>query len=199
MNKPFSEACERNKYPILEKLKLHFSNIKSVFEIGSGTGQHAVYFSEMLPDIIWQTSDLLENHSFINMWINDSHLSNIKAPLYFEADSKVSGFDKYDAVFTANTLHIMSWENVKQLFPKIEKLLKEYGLVFIYGPFNYDGKFTSESNQKFDTYLKANINPMSGIRNIEDIILLAKQNNLMLVEDYEMPANNRLLLFKKSN
>ena len=186
--KPFSEASERNRGPILAVLKRVFKDRKRVLEIGSGTGQHAAYFAAELPHLVWQASDVAEHLPGIREWIADP------APIELDVDKEWPAVDA-DAVFSANTCHIMSWPQVERMFEGIGKIrgLKTFCL---YGPFNYGGKHTSESNARFDAMLRAR-DPASGLRNFEDISCLAGTAGLRLEEDNAMPANNRLAVFTR--
>lgn len=193
--KQFSNACERNRDPILGILLTELADKNTVLEIGSGTGQHAVYFARHLPHLSWQPSDVRSNHGSILAWRDEAGLTNLSPPL--ELDVGCAWPDQvYDAVFTANTCHIMAWDEVKALFVGASRALKSGGLLIIYGPFNYDGKFTSSSNERFHSYLQAQA-PHMGIRDMKDILELAGPS-LHLVSDHEMPANNRLLVFSKT-
>lgn len=195
MSLPFSQACENNKDPILAVLTAAFAASHRVLEIGSGTGQHAVYFAEHLPHLIWQTSDLSVNHRGINLWIDQYPRDNLFRPIEIDLNDPVlpAGID---AVFSANTAHIVSWPLVEVMFQQVGKLLPSDEKFALYGPFNYNGQFTSASNAAFDAMLRQR-DPASGIRHFEDISALASNNSLSLAHDYEMPANNRLLLWKK--
>lgn len=197
MNKPYSESCDQNKGPILDIIAPIFSSSCSVLEIGSGTGQHAVYFAEKMPHLKWYTSDCKSYLDGINMWLRDADLLNVVAP--FELDVTVSKWPamQVDAVFTANSIHIMSWHDVLHFMAGVGKLLDEQGGLVIYGPFNYGGTYTSESNERFDQWLKGR-DPESGIKHFEDIVSLAEENRMQLETDYEMPANNRILHFRKN-
>ncbi|WP_137297397.1 DUF938 domain-containing protein [Psychromonas sp. SP041] len=198
-NKPFSQASENNKKPILNLLTSLFASNKHVLEIGSGTGQHAVFFAEHLTHLTWQTSDLPINHSGINQWLDESALANIEKPIIVDLNENWPIPNKalpIDALFTANTLHIISWPLVVKFFEGIAHNLSEGAHICIYGPFKYKGKFTSESNESFDLWLKER-DKNSGIRNIEDILILANSANLNLINDHVMPANNQLLCFRK--
>tara|TARA_B100000809_G_scaffold64299_1_gene61008 strand:- start:3344 stop:3952 length:609 start_codon:yes stop_codon:yes gene_type:complete len=199
MNKQFSQACENNKRSILNILTKVFSNTKHVLEIGSGTGQHAVFFGQQLPHLTWQTSDLPINHLGINAWLDEAVLTNVQRPIIVDLD-KTWPIPNHnlpvDGIYTANTLHIISWPLVVKFFEAIAKNLTTGANVCIYGPFNYQGKFTSGSNADFELWLKdRDIN--SGIRDIEAILLLANTAGLNLIDDHSMPANNRLLVFSK--
>lgn len=194
--KLFSPACERNQEPILSQLKTYLGQASKVLEIGSGTGQHAVYFSHHLPHLIWQTSDRDENHPSIQAWINDAANDRVLAPISLDVGSKIWPAQIVDAVFTANTCHIMHWSEVQCMFAGASQILTESGVLIIYGPFNYAGQFTSESNREFDAALKLQADHR-GIRDIEDMQELAEQTQFSLLQDIEMPANNRLLVFKK--
>lgn len=194
--KPFSQACENNKNPILQIIRNVYSPGSTVYEIGSGTGQHACYFAEQMTEIIWQPTDLKENLPGIETWVNDSGLENVLKPLELDVNFEIWPVRAISAIFTANTLHIMEWSEVEVLFQRLSENSLEQADLCIYGPFNYQGKYTSESNAAFDLWLKQR-NPKSGIRNFEAVVKLAQQNGLNLIEDHPMPANNRLLVFKK--
>lgn len=195
MNKPFSQACENNKGPILEVLKTAFNKTKTVLEVGSGTGQHSVYFAEKLPHLQWYTSDRRINHEGINLWHKEANLTNLHAP--FELDLNYAWpVNNVDAIYTANTFHIVSWQLVEQFFKGVATHLANKGVVCIYGPFKYQGQFTSTSNKEFDRFLMQR-DPLSGIRDFEAIEQLAKHAGLKLISDTAMPANNQLLVFKR--
>mgnify|MGYP002700405751 CR=1 FL=1 len=196
MTKPFSQACENNKQPILDILSRVFATQSNVLEIGSGTGQHAVFFAENLPFLTWQTSDLASNHVGINQWITDFPSPNIKQPLAIDLAATQPLSENIDAIYTANTLHIISWSLVHNFFGLIEKQLSQNGILCVYGPFNYQGKYTSESNANFDLWLKAR-DEQSGIRDFEAVCQLAEEAGLSLKEDIQMPANNHILVFRK--
>ncbi|MGH1470350.1 MAG: DUF938 domain-containing protein [Cellvibrionaceae bacterium] len=193
--KPFSQSCENNKKPILTILQKAFVHSQSVLEVGSGTGQHAVYFAEHLPHLHWQTSDLPENHVGICQWIESVNLPNLATPLALNAEIQPWNVQPVDAVFTANTLHIMSWEQVNLFFKGLPNILLDRAMVAIYGPFNYGGSFTSESNARFNDWLKDQA-PYRAIRDFEAVNELAKSVNLSLIDDYDMPANNRMLVWQ---
>jgi SAM-dependent methyltransferase len=195
--KQFSLACERNQEPILAHLKTYLSNAVNVLEIGSGTGQHAVYFGRHLPHVRWQTSDRAENHPSIRAWINEDGDEKVLYPLTLDVGSDEWPTQKYDAVFTANTCHIMHWDDVNRMFAGVSQLLADDGFFIIYGPFNYGGQFTSLSNREFDVALKSQA-AHRGIRDIEAMQELAAQNQLGLQQDLTMPANNRLLIFSNT-
>ena len=195
MNKPYSQACENNKQPILTVLKQVLSNNKQLLEVGSGTGQHAVHFAEHLSDLTWQTSDVAINHAGINQWLDQAELSNLQPPLLLDLNQPWP-IEQIDSIYTANTLHIVSWPLVEKFFAGVANHLASGGTLCIYGPFNYQGNYTSQSNADFDLWLKSR-DPNSGIRDIEKIELIANAAHLTLLNDYTMPANNRLLVFKR--
>lgn len=193
--KPFSQACENNKDPILQIISRVFCHPTTVWEIGSGTGQHACHFARHLPHIEWQPTDRAENISGIRLWLEEASLPNLKPVLSLDVTDPVWS-DSIDALFTANTLHIMSWDEVQILFDRLAEYLNPNALVCIYGPFNYNGAYTSDSNARFDLWLKSQ-NSLSGIRHFEDIVRLATASGLSLISDNAMPANNRLLVLQK--
>ncbi|MEQ1739835.1 MAG: DUF938 domain-containing protein [Methyloglobulus sp.] len=196
MDKPYSQSCENNKTPILAAIREVFSEPVTVWEIGSGTGQHACYFASKLLHLIWQPTDLAENLPSINAWRNEARLPNLNPPLILDVTSPTWPCNRMDAVFTANNLHIMSWQQVEILFERFQSYLNPSAQVCIYGPFNYNGSYTSESNARFDQWLKSR-DPLSGIRDFEAVVELAERAELKLMKDNPMPANNRLLVFHK--
>lgn len=193
--KPYSEACARNQAPILEVLRMAFADRGHVLEIGSGSGQHAVYLGRHLPYLTWQTSDIPENHDGIRAWLEDARLSNVLPPLALDVNGPWPA-RRYDAIFTANTLHIVSWSEVERMFAGIARSLEDNGVLAVYGPFNYRGCHTSESNANFDAWLRAR-NPASGIRGFEDVDALAHSHGFELQDDIAMPANNRTLVWRR--
>ena len=194
--KPFSEACEENKAPILEVLLQLFHDARTVLEIGSGTGQHAVHFAAAMPHLIWQTSDLEEHHPGIRAWLREAQLSNLRNPIGLDVGADWPA-GEYDGIFSANTTHIISWPEVESMFQGIGRVLKRGGCFALYGPFNYQGGFTSDSNRRFDQWLKSR-DPLSGIRDFEALEELATAHHLTLSEDLEMPVNNRILVWRRS-
>ena len=195
MDRPFSQACENNKVPILEVLSEHFSAVNSVLEIGSGTGQHAAFFAEQLPHLQWQPTDQQHYISGIEAWRDFSQLDNLLPPLVLDVNQPWP-IETITAIFSANTVHIMSWPEVERLFAGIKAVLASGGVLCLYGPFNYGGEYTSESNARFDQWLKAR-DPLSGIRDFEAVNGLAQANGLSLLKDYAMPANNRCLVWSR--
>lgn len=195
MEKPNAPSCERNREPILEVLKEHFADRQIVLEIGSGTGQHAIFFAAALPHLIWQTSDRPENLPGITAWLDEALLPNTPAPLEFDV-AEAWPEQRFDAIFSANTLHIMPWAAVQSLFAGLSVLLVEGAKVAIYGPFNYGGRFTSESNAAFDRWLKDR-GAHQGIRDFDAVNALAERAGLVLLEDRAMPSNNRCLIWQR--
>ncbi|MAZ49523.1 MAG: methylase [Halobacteriovoraceae bacterium] len=190
MEKPFSQACENNKNPILEVLK-KLQVTGDVLEIGHGTGQHASYFSKHLP-VKWFPADRKENN-----WMMESNGNNLHSPIAFEVGHlalKKQVDQSFDTVFTANTLHIMSEKLALKFCREVSDIIKGQGLLVIYGPFKFEGKFTSESNQEFDNHLKSK-DPLMGIRDFEKI--KSGLNDFIHLETIAMPANNFILCFKK--
>jgi SAM-dependent methyltransferase len=196
MTKHFSEACERNREPILSVLRGLLAQATSVLEIGSGTGQHAVYFSAALPHVTWQTSDLPANHASIHAWLREEPPDNVLPPLALDVAGNDWPPGPFDAVFTANTCHIMAWDEVCAMFAGVGRVLRRDGVFCVYGPFNVGGKFTSESNALFDLSLKAQGEHM-GIRDVEEVDRIARKEGLSLLADHAMPAHNRLLVWRK--
>ena len=196
-DKPYSESCEQNRAPILAILREVFADRSHVLEIGSGTGQHAVYFGAALPHLRWQTADVLAHHPGIAAWLSEAALPNVLSPFELDANHSDWHTGNYDAVFSANTLHIMSAQEGERCFAGIGQVLEPGGVLAVYGPFNYQGQFTSESNARFDQWLKSR-DPASGIRDFEVVDAWAREQGLSLQHDHAMPANNRTLVWKKA-
>ncbi len=196
MDKPYSAACDNNQHAILSIIEDLFANCRRILEIGSGTGQHAVFFADKLRHLSWQTSDLQENHEGIKLWLNEAGLNNTLPPLMLDVTQADWPMVEVDAVFSANAVHIMGWDAVKAMIAGVGKLLSEGGLLVLYGPFNYNNSYSSESNASFDVWLKQR-NSESGIRNFEDLESLAAAAGMYLQDDYAMPANNRILCWVK--
>ncbi len=192
---PFSQACENNKQPILDCIAQVFTQPGRVLEIGSGTGQHAVHFAASLPHIEWQPSDHPANASLARPRIQQAQLANLCDPLALDVVSQSWPVESLAGVFSANTAHIMGWPEVQAMFEGVSRNLNAGGAFCLYGPFNYGGEFTSESNQAFDAHLRSQGAHM-GIRNMDDLLNLASRVELTLEKDYEMPANNRLLVWR---
>ena len=194
--KPYSEACEKNQSAILEVLQGALSRQHHVLEIASGTAQHAVHFGRALPHLTWQTSELPQNHAGIRAWLDEAALPNVLAPVALDVTDAHWPVGLVDAIFNANTVHIVSEPEVERMFAGIARTLSAGGILCLYGPFNYHKKFTSESNARFDVWLKSR-NPESGIRDFEVIDQLAKTHGLRLLQDVAMPSNNRTLVWQR--
>jgi cyclopropane fatty-acyl-phospholipid synthase-like methyltransferase len=193
--KPYADACDRNRGPILEVLQPLFADRRRVLGIGTGTGQHAVHFAQALKQLTWQTSDLEANLPGIRLWIEEARLPNLPPPLVLDVCGEWPAA-KFDAVFTANTLHIMGWDAVRSLFAALPDVLEPDSVLAVYGPFNYNDTFTSPSNAAFDGWLKQR-SAESGIRNFEAVDQLARSIGFELLEDRPMPANNRTLVWRR--
>ncbi len=195
-DKPTAPATDRNRDAILEVLRQEFEQVSSVLEIGSGTGQHAIYFGDKMPWLEWQTSDRSENHPGINAWVAESSLHNVRSALDLDVEKVTQLAEVYDAVFSANTAHIMSFDAVICMFAIVGRTLREGGVFCLYGPFKLDGDFTSPSNQAFDRSLRSQ-DPKMGIRDFETLLELGMENGLRTVRRYALPANNMLLVWRK--
>jgi cyclopropane fatty-acyl-phospholipid synthase-like methyltransferase len=194
---PFSQACENNKAAILTVLQQAFANCSKVLEVGSGTGQHAVHFAAGLPHLHWQASDQSMYLPDLTERLRRAGLANLPQPLTMDISQDAAAELAFDAVFSANTLHIMPWPVVELFFSRVKELTQAQAILCIYGPFNYSGQFSSASNQAFDASLKSRDAAM-GIRDIEQVQTLALQQGFSLLQDITMPANNRLLWLKKT-
>lgn len=196
-SKPFAESSAENREPILAVLHEVFADCRHVLEIGSGTGQHAVYFGAELSHLVWQTGDLPQHHAGIRMWLEEAALPNVLPPIALDVNASEWHGGRYDAVFSANTLHIISWPEVERFFAGVGAVLQAGGVLAVYGPFNYGGRFTSDSNARFDQWLKAR-DPASGVRDFEAVDTLARAQGLTLLQDHAMPVNNRTLVWRRT-
>ncbi len=194
---PFSQASENNKRVILDVLKNYLRSGVKVLEIASGTGQHATFFAENMPDLHWQSSDIPNNVKSLNLRIIAAELENLPAAIPLDVNQEPWRCDTPDSIFSANSLHIMSTDSVENFFMGVCKHL-DHGYLLVYGPFKYGGNFTTESNAGFDRWLKDR-NPVCGIRDFEWVDGLAKTRGFQLIEDHVMPANNQLLVWRKEN
>ena len=196
-DKPFSQACENNKAPIFALLAPLLQDKTHLLEIGSGTGQHAAWFAPQLPHLIWQTSDLSENHAGILRWLEAYPSTNLRAPIELNVAQTGWPDATIDAVYTANTAHIMAWQEVQAMFQLVSSNLPANGIFCLYGPMKYAGEHSSESNRIFDLRLREGF-AHRGIREFHEINQLALSGDLILLDDHAMPANNRLLIWQKS-
>lgn len=193
-DKPEAPATDRNRLSILEVLRVEFEQSTSVLEIGSGTGQHAIFFGREMPWLNWQTSDRQQNHDGINAWLTDASLANVRRPIDLDVELVEDVPGEYDAVFSANTAHIMNFDAVKCMFRIVGSCLSTNGRFCLYGPFKLDGDFTSDSNREFDESLKVR-DPRMGIRELDELHTLATDSGFVHAASYGMPANNMLVVW----
>ena len=195
--KPFAPACERNKGPILDVLRSVFDDTSDVIEIGSGTGQHAVWFAAGLPHLVWRTSDLPCNHAGIDAWIGEARIDNLERPLDLDVARRPWPIDRAGGAFSANTAHVMQWEEVEAMFAGVAEILSPGGRFALYGPFARYGVHTSANNVAFDRWLRT-YEPGTGIRDVRDLERVAAGGGMVLAEDVAMPAGNRVLVWRKA-
>jgi len=194
---PHAPATLRNREPIADKLALYWGSKKNkIFEIGSGTGEHGVFFGERFSQWTWVFSDREDNHPGIVAWRKHSGRSNMQGPVLFTMGKDSISESEVTGVYTANTFHIAAWDEVCAGIASVGEALLPGQFFIIYGPFNYEGQFTSESNREFDQSLKARDEKM-GIRDFEEVCTVMQSAGFDLKHDHEMPAKNRLLVFEK--
>ncbi|MCR9105330.1 MAG: class I SAM-dependent methyltransferase [Gammaproteobacteria bacterium] len=192
---PFSQACENNKGPIYDVLSSVFADRRQVLEVGSGTGQHATFFAARMPHLLWQPTELAQNRTVLRPRCAAYEGSNLLPEQTLDVCAKPWPVAIPDALFTANTLHIMPWTSVEAFFARLATGRPEDFTMAVYGPFNYGGQYTSQSNARFDQWLHEQ-HPHSAIRDFEAVDALAEQAGLALLADNALPANNRLLVWK---
>lgn len=195
--RPFTEYAARNTAPILEVLRHEFAGVRDVLEIGSGTGQHAVALAGAMPHLSWQTSELPEHHASVNAWIDSVDLANVLRPLDLDVRRASLPAESRDAVFSANTAHIMSIDTVRTMFMLVGGVLRRGGRFCLYGPFRQSGMFNATSNAEFHVSLRAR-DPDMGIRHLEALDEFARDASLARARMYAMPANNHLVVWHKA-
>jgi len=193
----WAESAEQNKVPITEALSPYFSTAKRVLELGSGTGQHAVHFAQKHPQLEWLPSERQCNLEMLRQNLRLNALSNVNNAIAIDASDDTWPQLDVDLVYSANTLHIMSWDAVCQLFVHLGQLLKAQQRFCVYGPFRFPDRPFATSNAAFDQYLKQQ-DALSGIRDIDALKAVASAHNLYLENDIEMPANNHVLLWQRT-
>lgn len=185
----FSQPAENNKAPILAQLHEILPDACTVLEVGSGSGQHAIFFARSMPKITWMPTDQGDYFPGLGMNIDRYGPPNAARPLYIDLHAP-HWPEHFDVLYSANVIHIMSEALLPQMF------LSPAPLLLFYGPFKYKDEFTSESNARFDLWLKER-NPLSGVRDIEKLIELGGEQGYQLISDTPMPANNQFLQFRR--
>lgn len=201
---PFAPSAERNKQPILQVLQQQLPSAGRLLEIGSGTGQHVVYFAAAMPDWLWQPSEQLQHMPGLQQRLQQQAGGNVLPPIELDVAQAAHWplRERYHAVYAANVAHIMSWPQVQTMFAGIQRCLQAAGVFLLYGPFHRDGQPTSAGNAAFDAQLRSPDNPHGshqGIRDDHQLIRLGRAHGLQLVDDVAMPANNRILVFHANN
>lgn len=196
ISKPFSQACDNNRGPILRVLQQHLKDPGTLLELGSGTGQHAAWMPHFLPHIHWQPSDLPERLPGIRAWLADNRPANVADPLVLDMAQPWPSL-ACNYLLTVNTFHILAQDDVARAIQHAGERLPAGGLFVVYGPFNYDGRFTSESNARFNDWLRQQ-HPASAIRDIEWVCAAMNAAGMTLEADQAMPANNRTLVFRRT-
>lgn len=194
-HKPYAPACDENKAPILAVLRPLFAERQHVLEIGSGTGQHAVHFAAAMPRLRWQCSDVEAHLPGIGAWLSEAGLANLPPAIRLDVDGDWPD-GPFDAVYSANTAHILSLSQVETMFVGIGRLLPAGAPFALYGPFSNDGRHSSPSNAEFDRYLRQH-DPLSGVRDLSDLRRFADAAGMALEQDLPMPVNNRTLIWRK--
>ena len=199
MNKsrPFNPSAEKNKLPIFEELSPMLASSSLILEIGSGTGQHAVFFCERLPQRIWQPSEISSTLDVLRKGVDGSGLPNLRSPIVLDVMDDNWHVDELDVIFSANTAHFMPWPSVFKMISGAYRTLKKDGIFCLYGPFHYEKKIVSEGNRRLDRWLREQGKGLR-IRGFEALVILAANQSLILRHDIEMPANNHLLVFQKT-
>ena len=210
LNARHAPATQRNREPILEVLERILPPTGTVLEVASGTGEHAVFFAPRLQPRQWLPSDVSLNAlESIVAWGENSECSNLHPPVKLDASASRWTIETKDApqwvvallkneplsaIASINMIHISPWESCLGLMAGAGRLLPAGGKLYLYGPFRQGGKHTAPSNEAFDESLRSQ-NPAWGVRNLEDVVAVAKQHHLTLQETVAMPANNLSVIF----
>ena len=195
MLKNFNQAADNNKEAILSVLKPLFRERGTLLEIGSGSGQHAIHMARQLPSVTWQPTEMAKNLAMLVDNVLAGEEGNVLEPAKLEIGG-VWPSGMYLYAYAANLLHIMSERLLPELFSGLRSRMLPGGLLCFYGPFKYGGEFTTESNARFDGWLTRNY-PEGGIRDIEVVEGQAIRTDFKLIDDFSMPANNQLLVFRR--
>ena len=199
MEKPVSQPCLRNQEPIYQVLSQHFKKAGSVIELACGTAQHAVYCCQRMPHLTWLPTEYSQNLDGARLWVDEANLQNLNTPVALDinqSDWPILKEEQFEYAYCANLLHFVQEKSAKNVFSGVSKHLKENGLFAIYGPINING-FTSEGNASLDAWLKADIHPEAGIKELSVIEVWGAQFGFTLIANEKMPANNHVLVFRK--
>ncbi|MEH2255098.1 DUF938 domain-containing protein [Nostoc sp.] len=204
----YAPATQRNREPILEVLLQVLPESGTILEIASGTGEHAVFFASRLKDYLWLPTDVNpQSRASIISWTEHNVCDNVYAPLELDVTEPVWAVEngEFDwlntkpivAIVNINMIHISPRSAYLGLMAGAGRILKAGGILYLYGPFKQGGEHTAASNAAFDEYLRTE-NPEWGVRNLDDIIAVARAQNLILQQIYQMPANNLSVVFQRS-
>ena len=192
----YSPAAEKNKTPILEVFRERLAPTARVLEVGSGAGQHALHFTDALPELRWQPTEHPAVMSALEANLGAAARDAILPPLALDLATDSWPTGPFDAVYAANVMHIVSVPLGEVLIRGAASVLREGGQLLLYGPYKFGGTFTTESNAEFDQWLKAR-DPRSGVREFEAVARVAETAGLELVDNRAMPSNNQLLCFRR--
>ena len=197
----YAPAADRNKAPIWSVLNNYLKDNDHVLEVGSGSGQHALYFCSQNPTLKWQCADQQDYEVPLKMNLEALNPGGFTSPIVLDVQNKrhverIKNLKDLDVVYTANTLHIMNWDACLSFFSMVGSVLRVGGRYCIYGPFLYEDRTTTESNLQFNEWLRQR-NAGSAIRSFEDVVRVLNGLGFELLSDIDMPANNQLLVFQK--
>ena len=196
MTGPFNPAAERNKVPILVAIAPYLTHASTVLELGAGSGQHALYFASQLPHLRWQATEQPGNLTGLMLNLTSAVLPNLAVPVGLDVLVQPWPWRALDAIFAANVVQCMAREAVEAMFRGVAASLAGDGVFLLYGPFNRDGRFTSDGNQQLDAWARS-LDVRFGLRDRAALETLAGQHRLRLCDDQAMPANNQLLCWRR--
>jgi cyclopropane fatty-acyl-phospholipid synthase-like methyltransferase len=191
-------AVARNRDPILAVLRTVLPARGTVLEIASGSGEHAVYFAAAFPDLRWQPTDPDATAlGSVAAHAAAAGLANLLPPLELDAAAPVWPVTQADAVVSINMIHIAPWRAAEGLMAGAARLLAARAPLYLYGPYREQGRHTAPSNAAFDASLKAR-NPEWGVRDLDEVVALARRHGFTLADRIGMPANNLSVVFRRN-
>lgn len=195
--KGHAPATLRNRDALASVLREVLPKAGLVLEVASGTGEHAIHFAGLFPEVTWQPSDPEpEALASISAWRADAALANLLTPVRLDASAAAWPVTHAEAILCVNMVHISPWKATLGLLRGAERLLSPGAPLILYGPYRRAGVPTAPSNETFDESLRSR-NPAWGLRDLDQVAAAARAAGLALEGVTEMPANNLTVIFRR--